>query len=109
MIPHVLLEVTGQAKIEMRHPESFNSPGMPSCGVPIIRIIVVWGLYRGPPIEGNSQIELSKEPAVKQKLTVRNDVTSRPTQEDGLRRPRAQFHSHQQMSYYSLNSLMGVI
>ena len=24
MIPHVLLEVTGQAKIEMRHPESFN-------------------------------------------------------------------------------------
>ena len=41
---------------------SFLKLGVPFLGVPIIRTIVFWGLYRGPLILGNYQIALPNKP-----------------------------------------------
>ena len=39
--------------------EGFPKLGVPFLGVPIIRTIAFWGLYWGPLISGNYQIDLS--------------------------------------------------
>ena len=39
---------------------SFQNLGILFSGVPIIRIIVYWGLYLGPPSYGNNHIATTK-------------------------------------------------
>ena len=41
--------------------EDFPNLGVPVLGVPIIRTMILWGLYRGPLISGNYHVAAAHE------------------------------------------------